>query len=132
MQSRTLNPTPLLAFITDFLPPKTFTRLLARHGTRLPAVLTAPSATSVKVNGAGPSDAEELARRTLERLSARWVLKVSAPTGWRDSGEMARQIQVFGPDALLHPPVQYTVLIRDRAIVCDKGYIVKASREALE
>lgn len=83
---------------SDFLPPKTFTRLLARHGARLPPPLISPSpSASVEVNGKGPDDAEAAARRALESLSARWVLK-------------------------------YTVLIRDRALVADKGYIVKATR----
>lgn len=63
---------------SDFLPPKTFTRILARHGARLPPPLISPSASSpLKVDGKGADDAETVARRTLESLSARWVLKVS-------------------------------------------------------
>lgn len=82
---------------SDFLPPRTFTRLLARHGARLPPQLIAPSLSGTDINGQATEDAEKTARRTLESLSARWVLK-------------------------------YTVLIRDRALVADKGYIVKATR----
>lgn len=61
----------------DFLPPRTFTRLLARHGARLPAPLLQASSNSIQVNGDGPSDGEATARAALQTLSARWVLKVS-------------------------------------------------------
>jgi len=83
---------------SDFLPPKTFTRLLARHGARLPQPLLTAQGSEMQVNGSGAEDAEKTARKALESVRAKWVLK-------------------------------YTVLIRDRALVADKGYIVKAARQ---
>lgn len=74
----------------DFLPSQTFTRLLARYGSRLPAPLLAPlSNSSVTIDGSGPADAEKLAQEALDSLNSRWVLKV------RPAQEIARYFKLI-------------------------------------
>lgn len=138
---------------SDFLPPRTFTRLLARHGARLPAPLTRRnlsgddalasyasskqqqqqqersessgiSSIDVQINGSGAHSGEVNASNSTRQNG---VDKIDDDKEEEEEEKQAREVlRALSARWVL----KYTVLIRDRALVADKGYIVAASRYA--
>ncbi|KAK9895233.1 hypothetical protein P389DRAFT_172800 [Cystobasidium minutum MCA 4210] len=120
---------------SDFLPPRTFTRLLARHGSRLPPPLTHRGALDIdSFSPKGKHQTLAPSAKTAATASSSIHARLngssstaSAAAGQDQEEEEARNVlKALSARWVL----KYTVLIRDRALVADKGYIVKASRNA--
>lgn len=124
---------------SDFLPPRTFTRLLARYGARLPPPLTHrgtldfSTLSSKSQHRRSASSSSLKSRADLNKATVSTSLhglvngfKTSSASSEEEEEEKeAREVlQALSARWVL----KYTVLIRDRALVADKGYIVKASR----
>lgn len=125
--------------LADFLPPRTFTRLLARHGARLPPPLThrGPldfSTLSSKGQHTGSSSSSSTKSKIdLNKATASSSLHLRINGSGASVGSVGDETEEEEARRVLKAlsarwVLKYTVLIRDRALVADKGYIVKASR----
>lgn len=131
---------------SDFLPPRTFTRLLARYGARLPLPLThrgildfstlssknqhKKSASSSSSSSSSLKNQIDLNKATASTsLQGRLNGSETVHSKEQEEDEEKEAREVLGALSARWV-LKYTVLIRDRALVADKGYIVKASRNA--
>lgn len=137
---------------SDFLPPRTFTRLLARYGARLPPPLThkgpldistlsskgqhkkSASSSAASSSSSPPSSSHinlKLATASSSlhaRMNGSTNTTTSTTSTDASKGEEEEEAREVLKALSARWVLKYTVLIRDRALVADKGYIVKASR----
>lgn len=125
---------------SDFLPPKTFTRLLARYGSKLPlplthrgtldfSTLTSKTQHKKSTSSSTAKNQIDLNKATASTsLQGRLVNGSAQSSSKEQEDEEEKKAREVLKSLSARWVLKYTVLIRDRALVADKGYIVKASR----